>query len=347
MARMFSRPVFCCIVFILILISCSSIPAGALTISQSDSTLSSSPTIANGDTVYIKGIATGHPRNGLQVWLVSNNYLKVSTIPVESDNTFTYELKDTDTRNLAPGQYFVVVQHPMMNGQFDVTYDPGTGEVKNLQLGTNGMTIFRMSGSGSLQSPAAAQALIQAISSQNIDDTFTTYSFVIGTPSISINTIGDRYVGDQFTLAGTTNLAAGDSLQVEITSSSFAPTKKTSDGSFSGTTQTIKVVRGTGNQNTWSIPVDTSSYRPDEYLVKVSGITQTATGSASFRVLEPPATAPVTPVRTAVITPEATPTISQVIPATTIPVTTKASLPLWPVISAGILAIVLFGRKRI
>jgi hypothetical protein len=333
------------LVFFVLLLSCSFMPAGALTISQSDSALSSSPTIANGDTVYIKGIATGHPRNGLQVWLAGNNYLRVSTIPVESDNTFTYELKDTDTRNLAPGQYFVVVQHPMMNGQFDVTYDPGTGEVKNLQLGTSGMTIFRMSGSGSLQSPAGAQALLQAINSQNIDDTFTTYSFIIGTPSVSINSIGNHYIGDQFVLSGTTNLAVGDSLQVDITSASFAPTKKTSDGSFSGSSQIIKVQRGAGSLNTWSIPVDTSGFRPDEYLVKVSGITQTATGSASFSVLEPPVSVQAT-ITTVQSTPEITTIMPTIIPSTTIPPTTKATLPVWPVIGAGILAFVLLRVKR-
>jgi hypothetical protein len=46
--------------------------------------------IANGDSVMIHGIATGHPRNGLQLWIISHNYLKVTTLGVNSDNTYLY-----------------------------------------------------------------------------------------------------------------------------------------------------------------------------------------------------------------------------------------------------------------
>ncbi|WP_321508026.1 hypothetical protein [uncultured Methanoregula sp.] len=332
------------LVFFLILLSTVFVPAGALTITQSDTGISSSPVIANGDPVIIKGIATGHPRNGLQVWLVGYNYLKVSTISVDADNTFTYELKDADTRNLAPGQYYVVVQHPMMNGQFDVVYNADTGEVSNLQLSTNGLTIFKLSGSGSLQSPAGASALVQAISSQNIDDTFTPFSFVIGTPSTFINPIGDHYVGEQVTLSGYTNLASGDNLQVEITSTSFSPSQKTSDGSFSGTAKTIKVQPGTGGKNPWSLTIDTSSFRPDEYMVTVSGITQTVTGSTTFRILEPVVSAPTKPVVT--VTATLLPTQPTSVPTTTLPVTQKSPAGFWPVICAGILAMILVRIKK-
>ena len=68
----------------------------------------------------VNGIATGHPRNGLQVWLVGTNYVKIDSVPVNADNSFSYELKPADTRNLAPGQYMVLIQHPMMNGEFDI-----------------------------------------------------------------------------------------------------------------------------------------------------------------------------------------------------------------------------------
>ena len=42
-----------------------------------------------------------------------------------------YELKSVDTQTLAPGQYFVLVQHPMMNAEFDIYYDSSTGSVIN------------------------------------------------------------------------------------------------------------------------------------------------------------------------------------------------------------------------
>ena len=184
---------------------------------------------------------------------------------------------------------FVVIQHPMMNGQFDVYYNPGTGQVINRVLG-GGTSIFQMSGSGSLQSPNSASALVQAISSQNVDDTFATASFFVSEPSAFINPIGTHSVGDRFTISGNTNLAVGDQLLVEIYSSSFNPTSKQQSGEFFGATGVVSVVTGTGSYNQWSFNVDTSTFKPDEYVVQVSGMLVDVTGSATFNVIQGPVT---------------------------------------------------------
>ena len=109
------------------------LPVSALSLSPGNS-FAGAPTIANGDPVFIHGIATGQPGAGLQVWLIGYNYVKISTVHTNPDNTYEYELKSADTLSLAPGQYFVLVQHPMMNGVFDIYYDAATGSVINRQL---------------------------------------------------------------------------------------------------------------------------------------------------------------------------------------------------------------------
>jgi hypothetical protein len=245
----------------------------------------SSSAIANGDPVFIRGIATGHPQGGLQVWIIGYNYLKIDTVQVNADNTYSYELKSSDTRNLASGQYLVIVQHPMMNGQFDIFYDAGTGGVINRQLG-GGTNIFQLTGPGSLQSPDAGSALLRAMMSQNVDDSFTTVSFFVSSPATLILPIGTKYVGDTFTITGSTNLAVGDILMVEIISSSFKPTQKAQSGEFSGSSGTVQVMPGTNGYNRWSFDVDSSTFRPDEYMVKVSGMTVDVTGSTTFILLE-------------------------------------------------------------
>jgi len=316
--------------------------AGAVTLTPQNSQ-SSGTMIANGDPVYIHGIATGQPRNGLQVWLIGNNYLKVSTISVDADNTYTYELTSADTRNLASGQYFVVIQHPMMNGQFDVIYDSATGKVTNRLLG-GGTTIFQMSGSGSLQSPASASALVQAISSQNIDDTFVTYSFFISSPTALINPIDNHVVGDKFTIGGSTNLAVGDNLMVEITAASFKPTLKTQDNAFSGAAGMVQVVPGSGGYNRWSFNVDSSTFTPDEYIVTVKGIDARATGSTTFNVLPGTVTTPdILPVPTVITTPVTSATPMTPVPTATAP-TQKSPLPI--VIGIAALMIVFAIRNR-
>ena len=315
--------------------------AGAVTLSPQGTT-SSSTMIANGDPVFVQGIATGHPQNGLQVWLIGNNYLKVSTISVNAGNTYTYELASGDTRTLASGQYFVVVQHPMMNGQFDVTYDPGTGKVTNRILG-GGTTIFQMSGAGSLQGPASASALVNAISSQDIDDTFVTYSFFVNNPTALIYQIPDHTVGDRFTIGGSTNLAVGDDLLVDITSASFKPTPKTYDNAFSGASGMVKVVPGPTRYNCWTFDVNTATFSPDAYIVTVKGVLVDVTGSTTFNLV--PAgmiTTIPTPSPTTIATPVATTASPTPIP-TTMP-TPKSPLP----IAAGVmaLAIALIIRKH-
>jgi hypothetical protein len=239
-------------------------------------------TIAQGDPVYIQGIATGHPQLGLQIWFIGYNFVKVSTVAVNNDNSYEYELQQSDTANLAAGEYVVLIQHPMENGVFDVVYDASSGTVTNVQTGK---PIFQITGSGSLQSTGAVTALMNAIGSQNIDDTFAVVTFYVSPPATSINPIGDRQQGEKFTINGTTNLAAGDNLMVDITSSSFNPTSKTEPSGFSGAGGMVQVVPGNGRLNTWSFVVDTSTFVPDEYLVKVSGVEQAVTASARFNVV--------------------------------------------------------------
>jgi len=267
-------------------------PVSSITLSPGNS-FDGAPTIANGDPVYIRGIATGHPQNGLQIWVIGKNYVKISSVSVNEDNTYEFELKSADTQTLTPGQYFVLVQHPMMNGEFDIYYDSSTGSVINRQLGT-GTSIFQLTGPGSLQRPDAGYALMQAINSQNVDDTFALTSFIVGNPTVIINPIGDHRVGDSFTITGSTNLAVDNDLLVEIYSSSFKPTQKVQGSGFSGSSGTVKVEPGTNGFNSWSFPVDTSTFKPDEYLVKVSGTTNEVTGSATFNILEllPPTSIP-------------------------------------------------------
>ena len=303
--------------------------SAAITLTPGDS--GSSSAIANGDPVYIRGIATGHPQSGLQVWIIGYNYLKIDTVQVNEDNTYNYELKSSETQNLASGQYYVVVEHPMMNGQFDIIYAPASGGVINRQLG-NGTTIFQITGPGSLQSPDAAYALVRAISSQNVDDSFSTVSFFVSSPATLIKPIGTKYVGDSFTITGSTNLAVGDTLMVEIISSSFKPTQKVQSGEFSGSAGTVQVMPGTNGYNRWSFDVDTSTFKPDEYLVKVSGVTIDVTGSTTFTLLErPPATLePIATITTTVTVPALPSTLPQTSP------TPQKSPPLFSLITCSI-----------
>ena len=131
---------------------------------------------------------------------------------------------------------------------------------------------FTISGPGALQGSNAAEALIQAINSPNVDDTYTKLQFLVETPVITINPIGDHAVGDKFTVTGTTNLAVGDNVLFTIYSSSFQPTDKSASGEFSGASGTVQVTQGTNGLNAVSFDVDASTFKPDEYLVTAQSV---------------------------------------------------------------------------
>jgi hypothetical protein len=88
------------------------------------SATASQSTVAKGDAVFITGTAEGQPSNGVRIWILGKNYAFIATQSVNSDASFSYEVKKETTKDLYSGQYFIVAQHPMQNNRFDVY--PGT-----------------------------------------------------------------------------------------------------------------------------------------------------------------------------------------------------------------------------
>jgi len=295
-------------------------PFVSATVSQS--------TVAKGDKLYIRGTAEGQPTDGVAVWIMGKNYATRETETVNSDSSFEYEITGATTHDMTSGQYFVVVQHPMQNDQFDVLYaiNQGTCTDQGVNASTHTIqagyvyediscnSLFKLSGGSRLQGSDAAEALVDAINSPDIDDTYTKLQFLVEEPLIQIDTIGDRHVGDKFTITAQTNLAVDDEVLVEIYSSSFKPTQKSQSGEFSGATGTVLVTKGTTGMNKISFDVDASTFKPDEYIVTETGVLYGTTGTALFNVLE---AVPETVAPTTVATPVVT-----TVPPTTIPPTT-------------------------
>ncbi len=96
--------------------------------------------------------------------------------------------------------------------------------------------------------------------------------FSVAKPFISVDPIGDKNVGDQVTISGTTGLPAGARILVEVYPSVYADQTGTGSGEFSGATGTITIANGTGGANTWSFLLDTAPFKPMEYLVSVSSL---------------------------------------------------------------------------
>ena len=248
----------------------------------------SASVVAKGDKLYIRGTAEGDPSQGVAIWILGKNKVLYATDSVNDDMTFEHEIKGAETETLYAGQYFVVVQHPMYNNEFDVYPDNSLDPQKVLgAYPTRDSELFRIGGSGSLQGTDAADALVKAIDSAMVDDIYTKLQFLVEEPKVTINPIGEQSVGSKFAISGTTNLMYDDNdLQVEVTSSSFKPTDKSQSGEFSGASGTVKVQQGTDGLNKWSFNVDASTFKPDEYIVRVSGVTTDVVETALFNIVE-------------------------------------------------------------
>jgi len=245
----------------------------------------SGATVARGDELKITGTAQGNPDN-VYIWIFGKNYygkpseLSVRSVSVESDGSFEEKLKSGDTEALAAGQYFVVVQHPMgvvggASTAGSISYNAAG------QIWGGGMNAVKLTG---LQAPAAASALINLLDSPNIPDTYVKLTFVVAEPNIFIDPIGTKTAGSKFTITGTTNLAVGDTLNVEVTSAAFQPGTKTEASGFSSAAGNAVVQKGDG-ANKWSYEVDATSFKPDQYIVKVEAIEAKTTATATFNVV--------------------------------------------------------------
>jgi len=316
------------------------------------SATASQSTVAQGDKVFITGTAEGKPQQGIAIWIMGKNYANRVTESVNSDASFSYEVTTATTTNMDAGQYFVVVQHPMQNQVFDIDMCAGSATVVcNLRQGTGVLgvgDIFQLVGAGSLQGTDAAEALVQGINSPNVDDTYTKLVFLVEVPSIRIDPVGDRHVGDKFTITATTNLAVDDDVQMTVVSSSFKPTQKSQSGEFSGASGTVKVTKGDTGLNKISFDVDASTFKPDEYIVTADRVLRPATtATALFNVLE--GAAP-TAVPTAV-GPTAAPTAAPTNVETPVPTATPTKTPTQPGFGAlvaliGLGAVAFFVVRR-
>ncbi|MDE2533519.1 MAG: MEMAR_RS02690 family S-layer glycoprotein [Methanocorpusculum sp.] len=280
------------------------------------SAVPSGTVIAQGDKLYVRGTAEGKPNN-LMLYIFGPNFFEDYSITVEDDGT--YEKKIDISSSMSSNQYFVVVQHPMYNGVFDaVLVKEQSGnyqyfKIQNTTTGGSQQGSFVVWGNNKLQGSQAADALTKMIDDANIDDIYTKLTFTVAAPWIRINNPGDQAMGSKFTITGTTNLAINDQILVEVMSSSFTAVDKTSTSTTSGVSQTTKVVKG-DTDNTWSVDVDTTNWKLDEYTIKVNGIEVDVTTTTNFNLVEkvvtptPTATATgATPTTTATATATATP----------------------------------------
>ena len=111
---------------------------------------------------------------------------------------------------------------------------------------------------------------------------------ILEDPWIRINPVRDHVIGDKFTISGTTNLAAGDDLQVQVyrTDPAYLARLRASQVDHGVMPPEIKVMNGTPGNNTWQFYVNTESFDQDRYVVSVSAVVQDASTFQFFNIAD-------------------------------------------------------------
>jgi hypothetical protein len=279
--------------------------------------------VAKGDPYVLTGVATGNPQPGLAVWTFGPNFWKYDVIQTEG-TSFTYTIRGAETSQMAVGMYQVVVQHPMGNGRLDAeprTDYPGPGQVS--VVSADG-TSFIIAGPGALTASQASLALVNMLSSPNIDDTYFQTSFMLENAFVEVENAGTGVyqVGSILSFSGYTNMAPGNQLIYTVRSAEFGPTPKTVQAPYSGATGSLIVQPGSP-LNTWEFSIDTTGWNPGYFIVQVESAANQRTFSGTIQLTEGPVATPtaiVVPTPT-IITPAPTP-----MPTPPRPVPTKSPL---------------------
>jgi hypothetical protein len=133
-----------------------------------------------GEPVTISGVASGgNLTSGVQIWVFAGNYVNVSTVPVNTDGTYS---KVYPTNGLPAAIYYVIVQSPGKDGELSIVLET-TGQYSGHVINTKtGKPIFTFTGNGSVQDSAAALALSNAFNQPGVDDVYSKCTFQLVAP---------------------------------------------------------------------------------------------------------------------------------------------------------------------
>ena len=229
-----------------------------------------------GENLIIKGVAENASQ--VQYYIFGNNKSVWDYVDVGRNGDFTVDVKLTRDE-YDPGQYYVVIQHPMYDGDFNVAAGDSNGEqVIALNTTDNAVKkdgdVWKVQNTSQVlfslkdrQSSNAAWALCDAIDSENIDDIYTKCSFSLDTNAVTVDPIPSQIPkGTPFTVSGTATRSDGVVIAVELLSTLFSAESKHT----ATTASFITLITRPGDDGRWEVTFDTSGLNIDTYNISVS-----------------------------------------------------------------------------
>ena len=228
------------------------------------------------------------------LYVFGTNYFFADEYGTDEDDVFEITLNIPET-GMAPGTYFYLIQHPMNDGIFNVWnktngdfFYQATNATGKLDEGKETF-IFNVWKRGTNY---AAQALLDTIAGQDIDDIFVQGTFEVEAQKLTINAIPAEVAkGTKLAITGSTNSGEGVEVIVNVLAGKFGATVKGDENA--ATFLTAKAV--TEEDGTFEAAIDTSKLEAGNYIVTVE-IDGTMYDSAAVEIVDKAPETPVDPV---------------------------------------------------
>ena len=239
----------------------------------------------------------------VNIYIFGTNYFYAENVDTDEE-VFEFEIAIPEKTGMAPGTYFYLIQHPMSDKVFNVWNDTGVDTaIAGFadELTTEGDFYYAATGAEiptfafnawARGTNYAAQALLDEISGQNIDDIFVQGTFEVEAQKLTINPIPAEVVkGSKLAITGSTNSGEGVEVIVNVLAGKFGATVKGDENS--ATFLTAKAV--TEEDGTFEAAIDTSKLELGSYIVTVE-IAGTMYDSAAVEIVDKAPETPVDPV---------------------------------------------------
>jgi hypothetical protein len=136
-------------------------------------------TIIRGNSIAITGTETG-ARANIGVWIIGKNQGNRFEITPNTGGNFVLTLEPAIFSLYDDGTYYVIVQHPGLNGEFDIALDNSKGYLKNGQIKQTVKNLEMPYSSGSLRGEDARWTIMNSLVSK--DDLMQEFTITINTP---------------------------------------------------------------------------------------------------------------------------------------------------------------------
>ena len=232
-----------------------------LPLQTSKSTLS----VISGEPIEVHGTAQQPESNEVRIWLFGPNTASIYEQQLTSNHSYRYNVSPEIARTFANETYYIVVQEPGPDNRFGVMYNATSDEVVSSYRNT---VLFRLTDARSMRIENSAATLIRAITDPVSRDSCTIYQVIIQHPWIEIDPIGTAQK-NTLQVSGITNLPEGESMEVDVMTTSFHPTPKNYDYSHEKAEANTTVQWVNATTRGFSCAINVSLLWPGEYFLEV------------------------------------------------------------------------------